>query len=83
MDTLEQYAPKRETLDIRVGPEDRGLIDRAARVVGKNLQNAGALEIPFPGYNPTSLMRLPFCSCSSQRSRCSHSRSGSVSNNSR
>lgn len=29
-------ATKRETLNIRIKPEDRGLIDRAARAAGKN-----------------------------------------------
>jgi uncharacterized protein (DUF1778 family) len=28
--------PKRETLNIRIKPEDRGLIDRAAKARGKN-----------------------------------------------
>ncbi|MBV8068598.1 MAG: DUF1778 domain-containing protein, partial [Acidobacteriaceae bacterium] len=28
--------PKRETLNIRIKPEVRGLIDRAAELVGKN-----------------------------------------------
>lgn len=28
--------PKRETLNIRIKPEERGLIDRAARARGKN-----------------------------------------------
>ena len=36
MNTLERYVPKRETINIRIRPEDRGLIDRAARVAGKN-----------------------------------------------
>jgi uncharacterized protein (DUF1778 family) len=29
-------APKRETLNLRIRPEDRGLIDHAAALVGKN-----------------------------------------------
>ncbi len=29
-------SPKRETLNIRIKPEERGLIDRAARAKGKN-----------------------------------------------
>jgi uncharacterized protein (DUF1778 family) len=29
-------APKRESLNIRIKPEERGLIDRAARLLGKS-----------------------------------------------
>jgi uncharacterized protein (DUF1778 family) len=32
----QQERPKRETLNIRIKPEVRGLIDRAARAIGKN-----------------------------------------------
>jgi uncharacterized protein (DUF1778 family) len=34
--TLNETPSKRETLNIRIKPEERGLIDRAARVRGKN-----------------------------------------------
>jgi uncharacterized protein (DUF1778 family) len=36
MDTLTEVTNKRETLNIRIKPEERNLIDRAARVRGKN-----------------------------------------------
>ncbi|HZZ04090.1 DUF1778 domain-containing protein [Paraburkholderia sp.] len=36
MTTARPAAPKRETLNIRIRPEERGLIDRAARTRGKN-----------------------------------------------
>ena len=36
MPTLNETPSKRETLNIRIKPEERGLIDRAARVRGKN-----------------------------------------------
>ncbi|MBK5125672.1 DUF1778 domain-containing protein [Burkholderia sp. R-69980] len=36
MTTAHPGAPKRETLNIRIRPEERGLIDRAARTRGKN-----------------------------------------------
>jgi uncharacterized protein (DUF1778 family) len=36
MTSTENRASKRETLNIRIRPEERGLIDRAARVSGKN-----------------------------------------------
>ena len=36
MPTLNEIPSKRETLNIRIKPEERGLIDRAARARGKN-----------------------------------------------
>ena len=36
MPTVPGTAPKRETLNLRVKPEERDLIDRAARATGKN-----------------------------------------------
>ncbi len=36
MPTLNEVPSKRETLNIRIKPEERGLIDRAARARGKN-----------------------------------------------
>jgi uncharacterized protein (DUF1778 family) len=36
MTVLEQRRTKRETLNLRIKPEVRGLIDRAAELVGKN-----------------------------------------------
>ncbi len=36
MDTLRKAINKRETLNIRIKPEERNLIDRAAKVRGKN-----------------------------------------------
>jgi uncharacterized protein (DUF1778 family) len=36
MPTLAATASKRETLNIRIRPEERGLIDRAAQARGKN-----------------------------------------------
>ena len=36
MPTLSKVAKKRETLNIRIKPEERGLIDHAARMRGKN-----------------------------------------------
>lgn len=36
MSTLNTAPAKRETLNIRIKPEERGLIDRAARAKGKN-----------------------------------------------
>ncbi len=36
MATAKQGASKRQTLNIRIRPEDRDLIDRAARARGKN-----------------------------------------------
>ena len=36
MPATDDRTPKRETLNIRIRPEERGLIDRAARVSGKN-----------------------------------------------
>jgi len=36
MSTLNETPSKRETLNIRIKPEERGLIDRAARARGKN-----------------------------------------------
>jgi uncharacterized protein (DUF1778 family) len=36
MTTKPQISAKRETLNIRVKPEDRGLIDRAAQLLGKS-----------------------------------------------
>lgn len=36
MSTLEQTRVKRETLNLRIRPELRGLIDRAASLAGKN-----------------------------------------------
>ena len=36
MSTLNGTPGKRETLNIRIKPEERGLIDRAARARGKN-----------------------------------------------
>ena len=36
MSTLTEKAKKRETLNIRIQPEERNLIDRAAKVRGKN-----------------------------------------------
>lgn len=36
MPTTPGTAPKRETLNLRVKPEERDLIDRAARATGKN-----------------------------------------------
>lgn len=39
MAALAKAAPRRETLNIRIRPEDRILIDRAARLRGKNRTN--------------------------------------------
>lgn len=39
MATLTNSAPRRETLNIRIKPEDRILIDRAAKLQGKNRTN--------------------------------------------
>lgn len=36
MPTLHQTRSRRETLNIRIKPEERGLIDRAAKARGKN-----------------------------------------------
>ena len=36
MRTPDHHEPKRETLNLRIRPEVRGLIDRAAEAVGKN-----------------------------------------------
>jgi len=36
MPTTQQSKPKRETLNLRIKPELRGLIDRAAELSGKN-----------------------------------------------
>ncbi len=36
MSTLSEATSKRETLNIRIKPEERSLIDRAARMRGKN-----------------------------------------------
>ena len=36
MTTAKHGSPKRQTLNIRIRPEDRELIDRAARARGKN-----------------------------------------------
>lgn len=36
MPTTQQGKPKRETLNLRIKPELRGLIDRAAELSGKN-----------------------------------------------
>jgi uncharacterized protein (DUF1778 family) len=36
MATLTDVATRRETLNIRIKPEERNLIDRAARLRGKN-----------------------------------------------
>lgn len=36
MQSSENASPKRQTLNIRIKPEERGLIDRAARSCGKN-----------------------------------------------
>jgi len=36
MQTLKTVPVKRETLNIRIKPEERGLIDRAAKTRGKN-----------------------------------------------
>lgn len=36
MPTLSTAPPKRETLNIRIKPEERSLIDRAAKARGKN-----------------------------------------------
>ncbi|SAL06550.1 hypothetical protein AWB78_08122 [Caballeronia calidae] len=36
MSAAHQFLPKRETLNIRIRPEERGLIDRAAASRGKN-----------------------------------------------
>ena len=36
MSILSKAANKRETLNIRIKPEERGLIDHAARMLGKN-----------------------------------------------
>jgi uncharacterized protein (DUF1778 family) len=36
MRTSQRQAPKRETLNLRIQPEMRGLIDRAAHLAGKN-----------------------------------------------
>jgi uncharacterized protein (DUF1778 family) len=36
MRTPDHHEPKRETLNLRIKPEVRGLIDRAAEAVGKN-----------------------------------------------
>ena len=36
MTTTENQTAKRETLNIRIRPGERGLIDRAARVIGMN-----------------------------------------------
>lgn len=36
MSTLNETAGKRETLNIRIKPEERSLIDRAAKARGKN-----------------------------------------------
>jgi len=36
MSTLRTAPPKRETLNIRIKPEERSLIDRAAKARGKN-----------------------------------------------
>jgi uncharacterized protein (DUF1778 family) len=34
--TSQPQVPKRDSLNLRIKPEDRGLIDRAARLLGKN-----------------------------------------------
>jgi uncharacterized protein (DUF1778 family) len=36
MQSTDKQQPKRQTLNIRIRPEERGLIDRAARASGKN-----------------------------------------------
>lgn len=36
MSSIVKKAPKRETLNLRIKPEERGLIDRAAKARGKN-----------------------------------------------
>jgi len=36
MSTTRSRRTKRETLNLRIRPEERGLIDRAARLAGKN-----------------------------------------------
>jgi uncharacterized protein (DUF1778 family) len=36
MSTTRSRRSKRETLNLRIRPEERGLIDRAARLAGKN-----------------------------------------------
>ncbi|HXR37853.1 MAG TPA: DUF1778 domain-containing protein, partial [Terracidiphilus sp.] len=36
MTTIQQEATRRETLNLRIKPELRGLIDRAAELTGKN-----------------------------------------------
>jgi uncharacterized protein (DUF1778 family) len=39
MSTLNKIANKRETLNIRIKPEEQSLIDHAARMRGKNRTN--------------------------------------------
>jgi uncharacterized protein (DUF1778 family) len=36
MTPTHSQTPRRESLNIRIKPEDRGLIDRAAKLLGKN-----------------------------------------------
>jgi uncharacterized protein (DUF1778 family) len=36
MSTLHEPPPKRQTLNLRIKPEERALIDRAAQALGKN-----------------------------------------------
>ena len=38
--------PKRETLNIRIKPEERWLIDRAAQLVGKNRTDLAIIAHP-------------------------------------
>jgi uncharacterized protein (DUF1778 family) len=58
-------APKRESLNIRIKPEERGLIDRAARLLGKSrtgfLLEAGrrTAENALPGFGISGARTLP------------------------
>jgi len=63
METLTDITNKRESLNIRIKPEERNLIDRAARVRGKNRTDfildavrSAAEEVL---YNQTIIMASP------------------------
>ncbi|NOR24850.1 MAG: DUF1778 domain-containing protein [Desulforhopalus sp.] len=63
MDTLTKVTNKRETLNIRIKPEERNLIDRAARIRGKNRTNfildAVRLAAEEALYNQTIILASP------------------------
>lgn len=63
MDTLPKATNKRETLNIRIKPDERNLIDRAAKIRGKNrtefILDAVRLAAEETLYNQTIILASP------------------------